>query len=233
MSFLNHLLPLHTLDERWIKLNQQLNQIPLDIQSYQKSLKANEDELKIAQAAYQKKEIQRQSIDKRLDELASIIIRYKTQQATAKKNEELLALEHQIQSAKTEITQLEEEGLALLETLEADEASYALQKKAINDQKNTTQEQILLLENKYKTLKDDLNTLSIDIENAKSLIPPDLLNRYEKTKKRVTRPPFIVLFKDQRCQGCFVKLSQDCISEIIKTGFENCNQCGRLLYTDV
>lgn len=230
VDVLKDLKSLHQLDEQCFHLNHLLQQAPLDKESFERKIKALESLLKIALENYQKKELHRKSIDKQLLECEQSIIKYKTSQAVAKKNEELLALDHQIQIVKQTVSNLEEEGLLLLDDLEEAAKKLALLQETTKAEITHLKQKIQELHEKEILLKQQCEALKIEIEQSKSTIDNALLLRYETTKKRVLKPPFLIPCKEQRCQGCFVKLSQDVVSEIIAVGYANCYQCGRLLY---
>lgn len=228
---LSSLLDLQAHDICFLELSNQLKAVPIGIDGLLAKMATLKATFSEAETLYQSKEVRRREVDLKIASQEELIVRYKTQQISVKKNEEYSALEHQITAVRQEMSVLEEEGIVLLMNL--DEARAQLAEAAAQYKDKTAQ-----LNEELETLKASESVLKVKVAAAEqvyqaalALLLPDMRERYEWVKKRVTRPPFVVILKDHRCQGCFLKLSQEVEGAVLTVGYASCDQCGRLIYT--
>ena len=60
-----------------------------------------------------------------------------------------------------------------------------------------------------------------------------ILREYERVKKVVRRPPYVVPVEDQKCSGCNLRVSNDIVSSIlVEEKLTACDQCGRVVYIE-
>lgn len=230
---LDTLLNLQTCDVKRIAAEARLEKAPLEIAAQQKKIKQETDSLEAARKDLLELEVARKDLDNQLKIAEEKVIKYKTQQAQVKKNEEYIAFNKEIETLTLTIDGVETQEIALL--LEIDEAQ-----EIFNSQAAEAKERIALLENEITRLKKseeqarlELTTLTKLCEEAEAAVPEIFLQAYKQAKARAKKAPFVVPIdvNEHRCQGCHLKVSND----VFKQAYTHeaplqCDHCGRILY---
>ncbi len=156
--------------------------------------------------------------------------KYQSQIYSIKTEKEMVALEHEIKKSHQARITIEEDMLNLEITLEE------LEKKGEETKKDLSEEEIKLIEAEKaneKLLKDNDEKLA-DIKHKRDecikKITPGLVTLYQKlliNKNNLA----IVPVKNGICQGCFMSLPHQIVSELrMKQGIIQCGNCIRILY---
>ena len=225
------LLQFQDKDLQRIQTELALKIIPAKLETLQKKIDAENATFEAKKNELNGLEVQRKDLDNQLKEAEASITKFKTQQLEVKKNEEYEAFNQQIQTAKENVDQIEEQEIALLikidEEKEKFEQTEADHKKSIEQIKHDIELQTDA-QNKHKQEIDDLLA---NCNSLSSQVDPVYLRTYENVKKRVNKGPFVSTIEAHRCTGCHLKVSNDTVSAARQpTGPVNCDNCGRLLY---
>ena len=126
-------------------------------------------------------------------------------------------IERETQEALSELTRIEKEGGAEIDTANKN-ASWA--KKYMED--------LNKLKQRYAGELDAINAKQKALEES---IDPALLNVYRNARKQVKYPPIVKLRDGKLCGACGIELSGAELGKL-KDGeaFVNCPTCGRLVY---
>ncbi len=224
------LLELQKQDLHCLDLENRLKTLPSELTHLEQKIAQLKIGVEAQKKALQAKEIQRREIDNALLSCEERLLRYKTQQLSAKKNEEYQALEHQILVVRQEVEALEEKGIQLLIEVDKDSAALSQEEAQVKEKCLIIQEEIGHLLGRKETLLLQAEKAREAYELQRQGLDADLRSRYDFVKKRVRRAPFVVSLKNHHCQGCFLKLSQECESLVISNNLADCEQCGRILY---
>ena len=80
-------------------------------------------------------------------------------------------------------------------------------------------------------LQQEIGELEQEIKASGEELDPTFLREYERVKKVVRRPPYVVPVEDQKCSGCNLRVSNDIVSSIlVEEKLTVCDQCGRVVY---
>ena len=175
-------------------------------------------------------EAERKKLDLDVQAKQAAIARYKSQQQQTRKNEEFAALNHEIEHAEKEISELEDRELELMEAYDKGLA-----------QVSEAQKELAIFQDKAKAKKSDLEkrgaAAAAELTAAKEkqaeaekAVPEEALSRYRrilKSKKDVA----IVPIRHGACGGCHMKVtSQTALSAKGGEQLVSCDNCGRLVY---
>lgn len=159
------------------------------------------------------------------------IEKFKIRQATVKKNDEYQALLRATESAKEEVSAIEEREIWLLYAIdEKAEAVKAAREKCAGETARLEAE-AAALEASLAELSNRLESARKAAKEAEAGISPEFLEAYAVLKKRGSRRPFVVPVKDGRCSGCHIRLSGE-TAGLIKSPSSpvHCENCGRLVF---
>jgi uncharacterized protein len=141
---------------------------------------------------------------------------------------EASALEQEVALLEEKINGHEDQILALLEQVDADEHSLRLSEESAG--------KILReYERKKEVLESEINTIqaeSLQVEKERQYLfdrlPVDVKNQYERMKTRVENP-FVPAIGDS-CGGCFMKLTSQDLAKLRQSMVVLCKECYRLVY---
>ena len=79
----------------------------------------------------------------------------------------------------------------------------------------------------------EIQKLSSELEDSRSEVEEILIKGYDRTKKMVSRPPYIAPLEDQKCSGCNLRVSNEVVSSVlVERKLTHCDQCGRIVYCE-
>jgi len=227
------LLVLQDRDVRRDEISRRLEDIPSSIADLERKIQAEQGELEKMREQHRSLELKRRELEHSAEEADEQRARFRTQQLSVKKNEEYTALEHQINGVGVQIDQLETETIEVLLLLDESEAAIAAQKLLTDAEVEKQRGNIVALERVCASLKGDFDGAVAQAEEAQAAVPEDFLATYQYVKRRVKRPPYVVLVEDQHCMGCHLKVSHDVLKQASEKGsLTRCDSCGRIVYMD-
>ena len=203
---IENLLILQERDVRQDDIQHRLDDIPLQNAALEREIAA-------AKAVLQKKLDEHKALETRKRDLENQTstaedqrVKFRTQQASVKKNDEYAALEKQIAATGGLIDKLETETMEIMVKLDEFAADVVdKQKKETAAELAAIQGKIESLARVKQTLEADLAEATTNTKAAREKVPTDALATYAYVKTRVKFPPYIVLLNEMRCQGCHRK----------------------------
>jgi len=224
-------LKLQSADVARQQLETQLKQVPLELADLNRSVAAENTTFEERRKAAQMLEVERKDIDNRLKSAEAQVLKFRTQQAEVRKNDEYQALTHQIAQAEADVSALESEELGQM--IKIDEAGVLL-RAAETEHKRRLAElegQITLIKQKETECKARLDAQTGAVEAAAALVPTVWRRAYDAAKSRAKRAPYVVPMDDHRCGGCRLRLSNE-VAEGARHGGKpvQCDSCGRVVY---
>ena len=211
----------------------ELANFPHLVVQLESKIQLENDTIASATQELQNLEIQSKSLDNEINSLSEQIDRQKNKQLEVKKNEEYQALENEIANLLRLQSEKEDEQIGILVKIdEARETAKIATEKISVKVKLLENDKIQLLE-RGEELKIELKTLEKEVEDSRAEVEPTLLSGYDRTKKVVSRPPYIAPLEDQKCSGCNLRVSNDVVSSaLVEQKLTHCDQCGRIVYSE-
>jgi predicted nucleic acid-binding Zn-ribbon protein len=226
------LLILQDRDRRLLALTKDLEKLPQDEARAKTKLAGDEAAVAKAHQALLDCELRVKKIELDAETRRTTIKRLKLQQFETRKNEEFVALGHEIARYEKDLDDFETQELEAMEEvdgfrkeLKAAEASRANTRKLVEeDLASITQRHARMQADRVEAMAEREKALANAPETA---IP--LYNRLMKTKGGLAIAPL----RDGKCEGCHMKLIASTVMKV-QSGREiaQCEDCGRILYME-
>jgi len=224
------LLLLQEKDRVRLDLEARLESIPREIATNREKILREEERAREARETVAALETRRNTMEGDLEALNAKIVKYRNQQLEVKKNEEYQALEHEIETVQSAISDLEDEEIQVLVDIDTARAGQEEAEKACREGIGVLEQRIAKLEARDKESREELVAAREQVESARAAVPAEFLEVYDRLLRHV-RFPAVVPLRDKKCQGCHLKVSAGAESAA-RGGKEiaTCDSCGRLLY---
>jgi predicted nucleic acid-binding Zn-ribbon protein len=211
----------------------ELANFPDLVTQLESKIQLENDTIATATQELQNLEIQSKSLENEINSLSEQIDRQKNKQLTVKKNEEYLALESEIANLLRLQSEQEDEQIGILVKIDEARETEKIAKEKISVKVKLLENDKLQLLDRGEELKIELKTLEKEVEDSRAEVEPPLLSGYDRTKKVVSRPPYIAPLEDQKCSGCNLRVSNDVVSSaLVEQKLTHCDQCGRIVYSE-
>lgn len=226
------LLILQDRDRRLLALAKDLAKLPQD-EARAKSKLAN-DEAAVAKAhqALMDCELRVKKIEMDAETRRTTIKRLKLQQFETRKNEEFVALGHEIVRYEKELDAFETKELEAMEEVDGFRSAHKAAEAARTQTRKTVEEDLASISKRHEqTIASEIEVRAeraVLLGNApESLIP--LYTRLMKSKDGLAIAPM----KDGKCEGCHMKLIASTVMKVqTEKEIAQCEDCGRILYND-
>ena len=227
------LLLLHSRDRRKQAMDLELANFPDLVAQLESKIQLENDTIATATQELQNLEIQSKSLENEINSLSEQIDRQKNKQLTVKKNEEYQALESEIANLLRLQSEQEDEQIGILVKIDEARETEKIATEKISVKVKLLENDKLQLLDRGEELKIELKTLEKEVEDSRAEVEPPLLSGYDRTKKVVSRPPYIAPLEDQKCSGCNLRVSNDVVSSaLVEQKLTHCDQCGRIVYSE-
>ena len=227
------LLLVHSRDRRSHLMGQELNNIPSLIIKMESKIKLEKDTIAAATQDLRSLEAQNSSIEKEINSITDQISRNKNKQLEVKKNEEYQALEKEITNLLEQQSSKEDLQIEVLVKIDGAKETAEIAKSKITEKVESLEIEKLGLIKRQEELQIETEQLATELEDARSDTEEILLKGYDRTKKVVSRPPYIAPLEEQKCTGCNLRVSNDIVSFVlVDQKLTHCDQCGRIVYCE-
>jgi len=227
------LLLVHSRDRRSLLMGQELNNIPSLIIKMESKIKLEKDTIAAATQDLRSLEAQNSSIEKEINSITDQISRNKNKQLEVKKNEEYQALEKEITNLLEQQSSKEDMQIEVLVKIDGAKETAEIAKSKITEKVESLEIEKLGLIKRQEELQIETEQLATELEDARSDTEEILLKGYDRTKKVVSRPPYIAPLEEQKCTGCNLRVSNDIVSSVlVDQKLTHCDQCGRIVYCE-
>lgn len=223
------LLKLQECDTEQLETELRLKRIPVEINNFQKKIKAEEEKLENGRKHCMEMEVRSNDMRNQRDSMEDQLAKYKIQQLQVKKNDEYQALTHEIESMCEKISAAEEVEITLLLEIDEERDRFAVSEEEIKKTIKLYEDQVVVLNEHEAKLKKEIGGIISAVEAAGNTVDPKYLKAYENVKRRFKKPPFVVPVIDKKVQGLLI--SNDVESKARK-GEELvlCDNTGRIVY---
>ena len=214
------------------RIKKELAHIPVEKAQIERLIEDEAANIEAAGQSLKEKEVRRNELESEVAGKESGIARFRNQQLEVKKNDEYRALTQQIEQAQAEISDLEEEEIALMLEIDEVKKAFAEDKKVIDSKIEDQRAQILQIGERAKNLEASIDDAKSALEQARSAdIDENYLEQYDRVKKLVKRAPYVVPIKAHKCEGCHLRVSNEISRAAIDAGEPHfCDQCSRMVY---
>jgi predicted nucleic acid-binding Zn-ribbon protein len=229
---IKELLEVQEIDLKIILLSQEKEILPQELERFKEDVKTREAGKKAMEEENQNLIKARRQKELDLESKNETRKKFQGQLYQLKSNKEYTALLQEIDGVKKELDTIEEEILMLMEKIEDSQLRIAEDNKLLEESRKKADEASKENEKKLSRIDAELKQRQKEREEKSSHIPQELLNRYERVR-RGRNGIGIVAIKNDACQGCFMELPPQVISET-KLGQRliTCENCNRLLYLE-
>ena len=227
------LLLLHSRDRRKQAMDLELANFPHLVAQLESKIQLENDTIASATQELQNLEIQSKSLDNEINSLSEQVDRQKNKQLEVKKNEEYQALENEISNLLRLQSEKEDVQIGILVKIDEARETAKIATEKISAKVILLENDKVQLLNRGEELKIELKKLAQEVEESRAEVEPPLLSGYDRTKKVVSRPPYIAPLEDQKCSGCNLRVSNDVVSSaLVEQKLTHCDQCGRIVYSE-
>ena len=225
-------LNLQQIDLEIIKVNQQLEKIPLEIKLLENGRAELKNSLSNIDDAIKKARLDQKEMEKDIEVKKASIQKLEMQLNSVKKNEEYTALLHEIENAKKTIFTSENKIIEAMESVEKKE-----REKTSKVRENESREaEILKQIGEQKKIESELKAKNLDLENQRKTAAlackGSLYKKYQRFMEKKQTVALVVLEKNGACSGCHQNLPPHIRNEVMKGRITTCDNCARLLYWD-
>ena len=227
------LLLLHGRDRRIISAETELGGLPDAHKAIQDKIDLERDTIAATQTELRELETRSNFLENEIATVEAKIAQQKTKQLTVKRNEEYQALEKEIANLQEKMSGHEDEQLEILVKIDDSRETMVLAEGKHAERAAALEHQLAELDEREKFLHDEITGLKEEIKEAYVEMDSVFLSGYERVKKVVRRPPYVVPVEDQKCSGCNLRVSNDVVSSIlVEEKLTSCDQCGRIVYVE-
>jgi len=217
------------LDDQ-IKSNQErLDQVPKEIAKLQEQLRESKgrlDEVTKQQAEQSK---QRKTLEQEAEQTAANIKKHQTQLLSVKTNKEYSTMLHEIEGEKKKVSDLEEQILLIMESLDKLVLLEREERNALQIIEHGNLEKQKSIEQEGREAETKIEELKKAKQESLANLPKDILSLYDKVG-RARNGTAAVAVKNGACGGCYGNLPTQLLNRIKDMDrIITCENCGRIL----
>ena len=218
-------------DVSLLKIEQDLARIPIERGMVESEIASEQANIEAARQALISKELQRKEIDVDVQAKEGALLRFRTQQAEVKKNDEYQALTHQIEQTEADISTLEEREIELMLDIDTAKQEFEAEKAVIEVRIEAQRQEIALLTEREGNLSASLAAARAEVEESRVGVDAVYLEQYDRVKKMVKRAPYLSPIEAHKCGGCHLRVSNEVSRGAQDAGEPHfCDQCARMVY---
>jgi len=226
------LLILQDRDRRLLALAKDLEKLPQDEARAHAKLAGAEAAVTKSHQALLDCELRVKKIELDAETRRTTIKRLKSQQFETRKNEEFVALGHEIVRYENELDAFETKELEAMEEVDVFRSAYKAADAARALTRQRVEEDLASIKQRHARMDADRNDVRAEREMLVTRVPESVIplyNRLMKTKDGLAIAPM----RDGRCGGCHMKLIASTVMKV-QTAREitQCEDCGRILYME-
>ena len=225
------LLLLHGRDRRKIGAEAELRDLPKVLEMVKNKIEIEKETIASAQIELRELETKASSLANQIASIETKISQQKTKQLEVKRQEEYQALENEIKGLQDQMSANEDDQLETLMKVDDARATLLIAEGKHTDRVHSLETQLEELNERDTLLQQEIGELEQEIKASGEELDPTFLREYERVKKVVRRPPYVVPVEYQKCSDCNLRVSNDIVSSIlVEEKLTVCDQCGRVVY---
>lgn len=229
LEVLTQLLQVQERDQRILKFQKELKDIPLQQTRARTQLAGDQAAVEKATQTMKEIEVKIKSIELDINTRKNTIKRLQDQQFETRKNDEFAALGHEIKRYETDVTALEDSELEQMEALEAAKAALKVAQGKLAETQARVDVELKALDERAAGIQARVNDLQAERKTLVEPVDPDALELYGRIFSK--KPDSVVAVENGICNGCHVKVVASTIQSLKQAaGLTHCDSCGRILY---
>ena len=226
------LLILQDRDRRLLALARDLAKLPQDEARAKAKLAGDEAAVTKSHQALLDCELRVKKIELDAETRRTTIKRLKLQQFETRKNEEFVALGHEITRYEKDLDEFETRELEAMEEVDEFRKAHKAAEAARTVTRKLVEEDLSTVAQRHARMQAEQSEVTAEREKLLANVPESVLplyNRLMKTKDGLAIAPM----RDGKCEGCHMKLIASTVMKV-QSGREiaQCEDCGRILYTE-
>ena len=226
------LLILQDRDRRLLALARDLGKLPDDEARAKAKLAGDKAAVAKAHQALLDCELRVKKIELDAETRRTTIKRLKSQQFETRKNEEFVALGHEITRYEKDLDDFETKELEAMEEVDGFRNSHKVAETALTRTAKLVEDDLAMILQRHQRMEADRKEILLEREalliKAPDTIVP-LYNRLMKTKDGLAIAPL----RDGKCEGCHMKLIASTVIRVQSAReITQCEDCGRILYLE-
>ncbi len=226
------LLILQDRDRRLMALEKDLAKLPQDEARAKAKLAGDEAAVTKAHQEFKESELRVKKIELDAETRRTTIKRLKDQQFQTRKNDEFVALGHEITRYEKEVDDLETKELEAMEEVDKFRAVLKTAETALAQTKTLVAEDLASVAERHVRMEQEKAEVTAERAVLAERVPQEVIpfyTRLMKSKDGMAVAPM----REGNCQGCHMKLIASTVMKVL-AGKEltQCEDCGRILYAD-
>lgn len=226
------LLILQDRDRRLLALARDLGKLPDDEARAKAKLAGDKAAVAKAHQALLDCELRVKKIELDAETRRTTIKRLKSQQFETRKNEEFVALGHEITRYEKDLDDFETKELEAMEEVDGFRNSHKAAETALTRTAKLVEDDLEMILQRHQRMEADRKEILIEREALLAKAPEavvPLYNRLMKTKDGLAIAPL----RDGKCEGCHMKLIASTVIRVQSAReLTQCEDCGRILYLE-
>jgi len=226
------LLILQDRDRRLLALAKDLLKLPQDETRAKAKLAGDEAAVAKAHQALLDCELRVKKIELDAETRRTTIKRLKLQQFETRKNEEFVALGHEITRYEKDLDEFETQELVAMEEVDGFRAKLKAAEAALVHTRTLVEEDLASIAQRHAKMEADRAEVSVEREKLALDVPESLIPLYQRLMK-IKDGVAVAPMRQGKCGGCHMKLIASTVMKVT-SGREiaQCEDCGRILYAD-
>ena len=228
------LLDLQKIDEEITQLERSRIDYPKKIRELEEAAVKAKEELENKTKKSEELQRRRRQMERDIETANENLTKRQNRLTTIKTNKEYDAIQHEIESAKKTIEELETELLLIMEELDVLGPEIEKRKSEYDSLSEENAVQLKELKNKSKSIKIDDNRLEARRRESLQGLSESVLNAYERIRGRKKGLAVVAVSQKRRsCGGCHKIIPPQKIMEIRRHDrLITCEICGSILVWD-
>jgi len=226
------LLSLQTRDTEVDRLRAEAAAVPALITKLKADIQANKTALEAAKKDLIQFQLAKKEKDIDLDIRDATIRKHTGELNVVKTNEAYKALVGEIDKAKREKSELEDQVLVLMEQIDTANKSWKEKEAAAKGVQDGFQKQISEWESKQQAIESQIQQKVAEREAEAGALDAKLIEPYNRLRQN-KRVNAVVPVRKEQCMGCHMKVSQNLLNEIRRgQKMMPCESCARIVYLE-
>ncbi len=226
------LLVLQDRDRRLMAISKDLEKLPQDEARAKAKLDGDEAAVANANKQLMDSELRVKKIELDAETRRTTIKRLKNQQFETRKNEEFVALGHEITRYEKDLDELETLELEGMEKTDGFRVVLKTAESARARTRTLIAEDLASISQRRERLGQDRTETLAQREDRAAKVPESILPLYNRLMKAKSGLA-VAAMRDGKCEGCHMKLIASTVIKV-QSGKEiaQCEDCGRILYME-
>jgi hypothetical protein len=225
---LTQLLELQQVDDELVSLQTEYDGLPGHRERIEAERSACDEQLAAAKQALQDAEGGLRQAEGALQDQEALLQRLEGQQFQVKSNDAYTALLHEMEHARSAISEHETKILENMDASEQARGRSAEAEKQVAETHSRLEAERRAIDTRDPECTSEIDRLRARRSEVEPGVGPELLRHYERIAKR--RSPAVILVKEERCVGCRVGIPPQSFIEILRgETIVTCGNCARIL----